>query len=127
MSIMAKEYTIKNYEGYGLGLRSEREMLKLLNILDLHNETLESLHDAYVDNTTGSGFCGIYMNDIEDIEDIVRTLFEYHAFFDGGRENPKFMEYIHDEMEVTGITEEELLRGTDICDCEDGVIILLHC
>lgn len=40
-------YSILNYDAYGLGIEDEDQMLRLLNIMEAHGETLEHINEDY--------------------------------------------------------------------------------
>ena len=72
-----RAFIIDNWRAYNL-TDTRREFIALLNILDAHGETVDSLHDV----CTGGLFCGIFYNgEIESDRDVVEGLFLNNEFY----------------------------------------------
>ena len=59
MNEKMKRYILSNWKEYDL-VDSEEEMLKVLNILEAHDENLDSLHDITIGNR--DWLCGIWIS-----------------------------------------------------------------
>lgn len=78
-----KEHILSHWNEYNL-VNSEEEMLKLLNILEAHEENLDTLHDISMGNT--SWLCGILFNNAPTDREVKDDLFEYNAFYKSKKE-----------------------------------------
>lgn len=108
-------YILSHWQDYDL-VDSRGEMIKLLNVLEVHGETLDSLH-----NSTGE-FCGIYMDYVDD-RSVVKALFEHNLFFATRYELER---YCSDNARCCDITLDEYIALEDIRYSSDGIIVVLH-
>ncbi len=113
-------YYMEHWKEYNL-VDSEEDMLRLLNILMVHEENLDTLHDVTCNGR--DEICGIY-GMYEDDQDVVSTLFEYHHFF---RTMNELMAYIRENALENGNALEEEFRYTDVRKSRDGYIVMIHC
>lgn len=115
MNEKQKQYILKNWKKYDI-VDSEEEMVKLLNILEAHNENLDTFHMAT------SGFCGIYGEFLHD-RDTAQTLFNFNCFYNNEEEMRKnCAEYVEGE----DMTLDEFLEGEDIRKTSDGIVRVLY-
>lgn len=75
MTDKARQYAIKNYKAYNLGLNSPDEMENLLNILEAFDETLDSLHASQGD------FLDFYFSGPVSDADIAKAILNNCSFF----------------------------------------------
>lgn len=97
------------------------ESLELLNILEKHGETLESLYDACTEGSCN--FCDILMNNITSARDVVKALKEYNVFLKG---EEQFLEYIDKLSKDSGVSAEEYKDSIDWAKTSDGYVVQLH-
>jgi len=93
------------------------QMLKLLNILEAHEETLERLHAL----EEGQQFCHAWPSSCRD-KDIVSILFEQNKFFYSLEE---FVSHYNEQADGQYVTEEtfhELVDAGDILIVSDGYV-----
>lgn len=113
-------YYMEHWNEYNL-VDSKEDMLRLLNILMVHGENLDTLHDVACNGR--DEICGIF-GTYDDDQDVVSTLFEYHHFFltkDG------LMSYIRENALEHGNSLEEEFRYMDVRKSRDGYIVMMHC
>lgn len=71
------QYSCDNVLKYKMdAISTPRAMLCLLNILEAHEETLDSLHACYEE-----GFCDLYMIDSFDDSDLAEAVIDTNVFF----------------------------------------------
>lgn len=121
MSKKMKEYILSNWKSYNV-VDSREEMVKLLNILEAHNETLDSLHDVIFNNH--EFFCGIYFNSGPKTDrDVVKTLYAYNCFYNDRQQMENEVKEIADDCEMS---VEEFLKTEDIRTTSDGLVRVLY-
>lgn len=113
-----KNYTLANWEKYNL-VNSHEEMVKLLNILEAHGESIETLHEAE------NEFCGISRNggNFENDKDTVRALYEFNEFY---ADKEEFYEIMIILAEDAGLSVSEFMEDEDIRETADGIVRVLH-
>lgn len=121
MNEKIKAPILSNWNSYNL-VDSEEEMQKVLNILEAHGESLNSLHDV---SFNGRGlFCEILFNsNPESDREVVSTLYEYNVFY------PTLEQMQADLKELAedcSIPLEELMGDEDIRKTSDGYVRVLH-
>lgn len=107
---------IERYKEFDELVSSPEEMLKLVNILEAHEETLESLH-AF----NGGSFCHAFPENCED-EDLVSALFEQNKFF---YTETEFIDHYGGSLsEGTGPVEgfDFLIERKDVIITSDGFV-----
>ncbi len=79
--ISGYNYMVKNYANYGMKtLKTPKDMIWLLNVLQANGENFESMHD-YV--TQGDGFfCAILISDNNSMDSVYEALTNYHYFYE---------------------------------------------
>lgn len=116
-----KKHILSHWNEYNL-VDSAEEMLKLLNILEAHDETLESLHDISMGNTRW--LCEIYFDKAPTDREIKDTLFMYHSFYKNKEELVR--SYVFDAAEDDELFEE-YIRYETILESSDGFIRVFEC
>jgi hypothetical protein len=126
-----RQYIIDNFKSYNLinskceMMQDKKDMIKLLNILECNNESLDSLHKTITKNF--SEFCGIF-GPFENENDICRALYEHHVFFENEVELKSFIKKqiadVYPENEK--ITVEEYLENEEIYKTIDGYVLKLY-
>ncbi len=119
--ITAKEWTLKNWDQYDLNLKNKEEMLELLNILDAHDENLDSLHKVLQQEGHLREFCGIIGRMDTDAE-IARSLFDFNLFYT----EEKYQQFLKESAEDNECTIAEVLESEDIRKTEDGYVRVLY-
>ena len=99
----SRNYILEHWNEYNL-TDTRAEFIALLNILDAHGETIDSLHAVALNGE--DLFCGIY-HGFENDRDTVSTLFEYNQF-------------IADAWEIQDIIETRLADYTDAYGKEEA-------
>ena len=114
----------KGWQDYKLGLESQEEMNRLLNVLEAHGETLDGLHDVCANHGGKSFFCGIYMTCRSDAE-VARVLLDYNLFFES---EDAMMDWITGWADDCGESFEETLNGfEDAIRTSDGFVVPIYC
>lgn len=131
-----RAYMLNNWQAYNL-TDTKEEFISLLNVCEAVGETIDSIHDAYING----GFCGIsacdewndereivdsllYFSTFYTVEDFKERLYEELNFayeYDnehGGNEETE--SFIH-----TYINNED--NDTEITETHDGYVITIHC
>ena len=130
--ITARDYIVSHWKKYNL-TDSKKDFIALINILQACNESLDSLHEAYINGD--HEFCDIYHGEAWDDErEIVTALFEYSTFYT----ETEFIDYIierqadYDSMEeYTEAIQDETTDDSDgnndvqISRTADGYVIRL--
>ena len=131
MNTKQKEYILKHYKKYNLinsklkPMNSKKDMIKLLNILEAHDKTLDDLHDTQFNGYTE--FCGI-VGTFKNDYDTCKALYDFNVFFESLEELHKFAEeqiegtYNEDEQ----MSVEEYLADEDIRKTSDGYVLVLY-
>lgn len=116
MTTLQQYYNIAdNYKKYNL-VDTKEDMIALLNILEAHKETLDSLHNAE------DSFCSIYGNWKSD-RDVVNALFEYNAFYTSEKE---FFQTMEENAKDNQETFEEYIQNIDYRITTNGIVNILH-
>lgn len=77
--IMAHDYIVSHWEKYNL-TDSREDFIALVNVLQACGESIESLHEAFINGDYE--YCDIYHGEAWDDErEIVNALFEYSTFY----------------------------------------------
>ena len=136
MNEKQKEYILRNWDKYNLGLKNKNEMIKLLNILEAHGETLDDLHNANYE------FCDIVNlgHTWETDADIVESLFDFNSFltetefidFMLTRIEETKADYLADDFTLDDVSDFFKDEAFDKSDCEiqktsDGYVYIIHC
>ena len=123
-----KQYILDNYNKYGFEWENgdewtQADMTALLNILEVHNENLDSLHDVALNGY--DEFCGIYGR-FEDDNDTMNALFEFNVFIP----REEFAEFMVNEyenaIECGYDSVEQYFESEDIHETSDGYVNILH-
>lgn len=116
-----KKYVLSHWNEYNL-VDSQEEMLKLLNILEAHEENLDSLHDISMGNT--EWLCGILFLDAPTDREVKKVLFEYNAFYRTKKDLIKacVVNAAEDDQVF-----EEFIKYETILECSDGFIRVFEC
>lgn len=131
MNKKVKEYILKHYKEYNLinakcePMQNEEDMLKLLNILEAHDENLDSLHDVAFNGYTE--FCGI-VGTFEDDIDTCKALYDFNVFF---KNEDELFQFAKEQIESTyneedEMTAEKYLADEDIRKTSDGYVLVLY-
>lgn len=112
-----KDYIVRNFNKYGIrGIKSADDMIELLNILQAHDETLESFHGGH------SEFCGIF-GDMPDDNETYKALIEFNCFY---RTLEEYLEIARENAEYDGLTIEEYTEYETLYQTEDGYVLFLE-
>lgn len=115
-------YIISNYDKYNLGLQSEYEMMSLLNKLEGHGETLDSLH--YCDY---NGFCNIMFSDnygeLTD-ERIADAVDECNSFFPSKQTYLEWTETEGEDLQILSEMWDDSIASGNIVKTTDGYVEL---
>ncbi len=127
--IIAKEYYLAHFAEYPFGMKSQNEMLGLLNILQAGNETLDSMHDVIFHGY--DRFMDIFGRWDSD-ENLYHSLLNFNTFY---TEN-EFIEFIREQMielkeigfddpveEIRIWTYEDEPSDRRIIKTEDGYVV----
>lgn len=101
---------------------SQEDMLKLINILAAHKESLKSLQEfvAYHEEE----FCGFFWIDMPDTErEVAELLFEHNLFYQKWED---LLAACVESCIGTDMTFDEFMRGEDIRKTADGYVRILH-
>jgi hypothetical protein len=128
-----RAFIIDNWRAYNL-TDTRREFIALLNILDAHGETIDSLHDV----CTGDLFCGIFYNgEIENDRDVIEGLFLNNTFYTP-EDFPEYINtiidnchYFNETPAETAETVREILNEGDgstvVTRTTDGYVVSVFC
>ena len=95
-------YMIAHWSEYDL-VNSKEDFIKLLNILHVNGENLDSLHDVVLNGR--KEFCSIF-GEWESDRDVVKTLWDFHFYFET---KEAFTEYVDENLEL----ESDDMKPTD--------------
>jgi len=116
-----KDYVLANWQKYNM-VDSKEEMLKLINVLQAHNETLDSLHDVTIGNR--NEICGIYITSSPQTDrEVKEIIFEHNCFYSDMDEVREALKEIAEDYEVS---IESLLKTEDIRKTDDGFVRVLE-
>ena len=121
MNDKIKNYILSNWDKYNV-VDSREKMLSLLNVLEAHNENLDTLHDIVMGNTDMLAGIWITSNPQTDRE-VVKILYEYNYFF---KTEEELHSYIRNIAEECDLTFEECLESEDVVKTQDGYVVILH-
>lgn len=96
-------YAVANWEAYDV-CDTKEEFIALMNILDAHRESLDTLHSC------NGYFCGILFSNPGTDRDIVNGLFENHQAFDTIE---SFDNLLEEYAKLNDCTVEEILPDCD--------------
>lgn len=118
----SKQYNhiISNYDKYNLSLDSQEDMLRLLNILEAHGETLDSLHDC---RGQFDGFCNkvnVYDDIVTDAE-LADGILATNAFY---KSKEEFLSCYLDDDDYQDYVElwEDNIKHGDTIQTTDGYV-----
>lgn len=128
-----RAFIIDNWRAYNL-TDTRREFIALLNILDAHGETIDSLHEV----CTNDLFCGIFYNgEIENDRDVVAALMLNNSFYTPDS-FPAYIAEIIDNSRYNGETPAETAEtvrtilnegdgSTLVTRTTDGYVVSVFC
>lgn len=128
MNEKQKNYILDNCDKYGIKneqgeLLNREKMLALLNILEVHGQTLDSFHDVAFNGY--SEFCEI-VGRFENDSDVYRALLEFNVFIPR-KEFPDFMVNEYENAIFCGFDSVEQYFDTeDLRESTDGFVNVLH-
>ena len=117
-----KQYILNNWEAYNI-VDSQEEMIKVLNILEAHNENLDTMHDVIMGNT--EWLCGILIGSAPSTDGEVKDiLYDFNCFY-------KTMEELKEDIrelaeECCNQSVDEFLEFEDIRQTSDGFVRVLY-
>ena len=116
--IKHKDYILKNYNKYGIMASddflfdpslchpiTQKEMLGLLNILEAHDEDLESFHNAAFNGT--NFFCEI-CGPFESDDETYNALMQFNTFYTDEEFIAYMLEHIQDTIKYSDSYEEAM-------------------
>ena len=111
----------QNWEQYKLVNRAS-EMISLVNILEAHDESLDSLLE-FVDSDE-THFCGLDWSKIpEGKQKPAKTLFNYNIFY---HSKDDYVAACMREYHATDMTLNEFIAGEDMRETFNGFVRVLH-
>lgn len=124
MNDKIKNYVLSHWNQYNM-VDSQEEMVEVLNILEAHDENLDTLHDVVMGNT--KWLCGIWINSHPQTDREVKDiLYEYNIFYRTYEElknSECLKEYAENfEMDI----EEYCEKYADIRKTSDGFVRVLY-
>lgn len=120
MNAKMKQYILEHWSEYDM-VDSREEMLALLNILEAHGESLDSLHDVTFGNT--DRVCSILFNSTPETDrEVVEGIREHNVFY---ATHDALMEAMKELAEDCGGSVEETLEGEDVRQTSDGYVRVL--
>lgn len=133
--ITAKQWLLDNWEKYNV-TDSKEKFLELLNILQACGESLDTLHDAYLN--CENEFCDIFHDRCwESDKEIADALFEYCTFFTEEDFVNLILERYEDyessekwSEDIRRETSDNLKTGNNDCQItktEDGYVRRIWC
>jgi hypothetical protein len=79
MNLKMKKHILENWDKYNL-VNTKEDMLALLNILEAHKETLDSLHDVIMGNS--QWVCSIFFYPIPATDkEVVNGIMMHNSFY----------------------------------------------
>lgn len=114
-----KEYFLSQWKRIDF-ITSKEELLALLNILEKHGETYDTMNDAFASGK--KEFCGIDISNPSK-RDFVLNLFELNIFYETEEE---INEDLSELAQEAGMTLEEFRKDEDIEKTSDGFVRTLH-
>ena len=133
--IIAKKWMVDHFRNYGIGLESKEEMISLLNILQAHDECLETFHDCVVNNDCE--FAGIIHNTSggwESDNALYHSLLDFNTFYTEDEfisfmcETIKWMKEENRDYaeEIYSWTYEGEATDTVVSKTEDGYVVTVY-
>ena len=126
-----KQYILDNYNKYGIEWANGDEwtradMNALLNILEAHGETLDSMHDAVINGD--SEFCYIWFSRGYADSDsyMVNALFEYNVFIPRDEFADFMVNEYENAVECGFDSFNDYFEFEDIHETSDGYVNILH-
>ena len=118
--MLHKEYILNHWQQYDI-VDSKEQMLALLNILEAHNETLDSVHDVYMGNTEFC--CSIYYNmGVSNDRETVQAILDHNIFYVS---YDALVEACEEDAAENSVTVEEYIAYEDIRETTDGFVRVL--
>lgn len=112
-------YMLKHWKEYNL-TDTKEDFIALLNILEAHGETIDSLHHAVFN--CYDFFCDYWFCDVQNDRDAVEVIFNFNRFIDNVEDLKEFLyEELQDLRDDDYFTREEQDRifKEDYCDDEN--------
>lgn len=107
-------YMCSNWNAYQVACKEE-DFKKLLNMLYVNNENLDSLHDVVFNGIRN--FCGIFFNEYpENDMEVAKVLSDYHRVFETKEQFAKYVDEMitDDGEEVCEKSRDEFVADLDI-------------
>lgn len=121
MNDKIKNYILSHWDQYNM-VNTQEEMVKLLNILEAHDENLDTMHDIVMGNT--EWLCGIWMNSAPSTDREVKDiLFDFNCFY---RTMEEMRESVREIAEDCEMTIDEFIDTEDIRETSDGYVRVLY-
>lgn len=129
-----KAHILANWDKYGIAkLKSQWDMLKLLNILDVYGETLDSFHNVALNGERE--FCEIVFSEAPVSDDeTYSALMDNNVFYRTWQEVLDMIQDNDDEEDINaagGIdayTQKQIAeKWLDIRKAEDGYVYVMWC
>jgi len=113
----AREYILSHWSEYDIADTRE-EFVGILNILEAHDENLDSLHDVSIGNR--EDFCGILMNSHPTTDrEVVRILYQFNVFYP---EKDEALEKLKEDADYMEMSLDEYVNEEDIRSTLDGIV-----
>lgn len=117
-----KEHILDNWRRYNV-VDSKEEMVALLNILEAHDEDLDTMHDVYMGNTDTC--CGIWFNfGVKNDRETVRSIFENNIFYSS---YDAMMQCYKEDANFLEITVEQIIEWENYKKTSDGYVRFVAC
>ena len=121
MNDKMKNYILSHWNQYNM-VDSREEMVKVLNILEAHNENLDTMHDIVMGNT--EWLCGIWMTSNPQTDrEVKEILYDFNCFY---RTMEEMRESVREMAEDCEMTVDEFLETEDIRKTSDGFVRILY-
>ena len=130
--IQAKDYVVSHYEQYPFEMKSKEDMIALLNILQVNDETLDTMHDAVFNGY--DSFMGIFGEWNTD-QELYEAVMEFNVFFT----EEEFIDWILEQQsllleegyddpveEIRSWTDDDEISDTHIYKTEDGYVLRVN-
>ena len=117
-------YILSRYDNYNLGLQSQYDMISLLNKLEAHNETLDSLHHC---NGFQDGFCDLVVTDKDGFftdAEIANAVIETNAFYPSKQSYLEWREEECEQLQELSEMWDDLFANGNIVKTTDGFVEL---
>ncbi len=133
--INAKKFMLDNWQMYNIGLKSQQEMLELLNIFQANGTCFENVYEAWQNAEGYTRIMGIFGR-WDTAADLIRAIMDTNYFYT----DKEFIEFIleqYQDMKEDGEedpaevirhwTFEGLATDTVIWKTEDGYVRRIYC